>query len=454
MVFHSLACLSLVLGTLCSSVAALQISGSLLRQQVLNLDHEVSSRSARESAAHQLAPATKTTTRVLADSVHLCVQAAYNTTAAVQCPAGMMIESFQFASFGDPEASTSVACGHYRLGACHAVQTRAILQNFCTGQRICRVPVTNEFFGVPSHPGDGLDAHPVALRNGRDACRKAAESLAVEYRCVAAIGGSVEDRRYFDSLHEFYLGDDDEAGEQNMAGVSGTGSNALNGMSANAAGAGSAAAAAAAAAAADAAAAARLAAENELGAWKNEGWGTVHRCSWSGTPQPAQTWLTAGQMSDPAQPLFGRFRGRFMEDAGHLAAAGVLQALDVRDHSSHASQRPFNGTGEEERVRLGAPPHDRVSCLFLAIVLMNNCCVFVVRSISNISMHSFLRTASKTPNASMGCQALLQGLASRYRENCALVQLFLVVHCLLVHPFSSCALPNCWPTNTNVQLAL
>ncbi len=302
------------------------------------------------------------------DSVELCMRTAYSHTARIHCPPDMEVESFRFASFGNAEASI---CGRYRLGSCHVGHTRTILQNMCSGKPSCSIPVTNEFFGVPSHPGDGLDAHPVVKRNARDHCLKEAKSLAVEYRCVASHTDTAVRAAYFGALKEFYVGDDDDA-----AAIA-----ARADAEARARAAAEAAARAAAAGAGTNPGGPGITAREEARAakataraWRSSGWGTLHRCSWAGTPTAVEKWLTPAQRTNPSQNFFGRFRGRFMGDAPHAAAAGLLLRggrEDVRDRSTHAALRPLNGTGEDERVSVCGPP---VSCARGASVGIKDAC--------------------------------------------------------------------------------
>ncbi len=332
----------------CSAAHAVGFGGG---QRLLSSQHVL--------AAESPPPAAAAVAAVPLDSVELCMQTAYSQTARIHCPPGMEVEGFRFASFGDPEASI---CGRYRLGACHVGHTRTILQNMCTGKPSCSIPVTNEFFGVPSHPGDGLDAHPVAKRNARDSCLKEAKSLAVEYRCVAVHTDTAVRAAYFSALKEFYITSDDDDGDGDGDGDDDDDADADAEEAAARRNAAAAAAAAARAAAGtnpggpddvtakEEAAAATTTAE----AWRASGWGTLHRCAWAGTPTAVETsWLTAGQRTNPSQRFLGRFRGRFIGDAPHAAAAGFLRGgrEDVRDRSTHAALRPGNGTGPDERVR-------------------------------------------------------------------------------------------------------
>jgi len=284
--------------------------------------------------SHGLKSATPAPSHRPADSVDLCMQEGYNRTAEIICPRGMLIDNFLFASFGDP---TGVYCGHYRLGPCHVQRTQAILQNMCAGKQRCSIPTTNQFFGVSDHPGQGLDAQPVRLRNSFDKCQKVVKSLAVQYRCVASLKEADESADYFNALKSFY-DDDSPAGQvasstslgstspsRGVFGTSSPGSDSTGTDDAR-----------------------QVSRQRQQRLWDTSSWGRLHRCSWSGAPTPIEFMLTPAQQTNPSEPFFGRFRGRFVDES---TAAEVFLGEDPRDHRSHASLRPTNGTVVNNAVR-------------------------------------------------------------------------------------------------------
>ena len=60
----------------------------------------------------------------------------------VQCPSGGKIESFEFASFGNPTGM----CGSYQPGSCHQSDVFEILDATCKGKNSCKIDVSAETF--------------------------------------------------------------------------------------------------------------------------------------------------------------------------------------------------------------------------------------------------------------------------------------------------------------------
>ena len=71
-----------------------------------------------------------------------------NETATLECPVGMAVRKVMFASFGNPQAGTveSNPLG-YRVGWCHALTSRRVVEDLCMGKAKCEVRVSEEEFG-------------------------------------------------------------------------------------------------------------------------------------------------------------------------------------------------------------------------------------------------------------------------------------------------------------------
>ncbi|KAH9291674.1 hypothetical protein KI387_043142, partial [Taxus chinensis] len=78
----------------------------------------------------------------------------------LECSAGKIISSIQFASFGSPQGE----CGHYTKGTCHLMESTKVVEKACIGQNGCSITVSQMKFG----------AHP---------CVGTVKSLAVEATC-------------------------------------------------------------------------------------------------------------------------------------------------------------------------------------------------------------------------------------------------------------------------------
>lgn len=91
----------------------------------------------------------------------VCGTAAENDSATLSCPAGQIIDSVVFASFGTPTGT----CGNFAASSCDASTSAATIQTLCAGKSSCSVPATNSAFGG-------------------DPCHKTTKKLAVEVTCV------------------------------------------------------------------------------------------------------------------------------------------------------------------------------------------------------------------------------------------------------------------------------
>eukprot|EP00026_Physarum_polycephalum_P001443 Phypoly_transcript_01444.p1 GENE.Phypoly_transcript_01444~~Phypoly_transcript_01444.p1 ORF type:complete len:1095 (+),score=131.93 Phypoly_transcript_01444:37-3285(+) len=75
----------------------------------------------------------------------LCVSAAENTNATLECPNGV-ISNITFASFGLPTGT----CGNFTMNpSCNANDTVGIVSKLCVGKTLCEVPATDTLFGDP-----------------------------------------------------------------------------------------------------------------------------------------------------------------------------------------------------------------------------------------------------------------------------------------------------------------
>lgn len=91
----------------------------------------------------------------------VCGTAAENDSATLSCPAGQIIDSVVFASFGTPTGM----CGGFATSSCDATSSAATVQTLCAGKSSCSVPATNSAFGG-------------------DPCHNTTKKLAVEVTCV------------------------------------------------------------------------------------------------------------------------------------------------------------------------------------------------------------------------------------------------------------------------------
>lgn len=75
-----------------------------------------------------------------------CGTANENTTATITCPAGLVVRSVVFASYGLPQGT----CGAFTKSAtCHADTSVSVVESACLGKASCLVVASNEVFGDP-----------------------------------------------------------------------------------------------------------------------------------------------------------------------------------------------------------------------------------------------------------------------------------------------------------------
>ncbi|HMA91360.1 MAG TPA: glycosyl hydrolase, partial [Polyangiaceae bacterium] len=91
---------------------------------------------------------------------NVCGTAAEDASVALSCPAGQVIDSVVFASYGTPTGT----CGGFLVGSCEATSSKATVESLCTRRRSCTVPATNSAFGDP--------------------CSRTTKQLAVEATCA------------------------------------------------------------------------------------------------------------------------------------------------------------------------------------------------------------------------------------------------------------------------------
>ena len=75
----------------------------------------------------------------------ICGTANENGTVTLTAPAGNIITSIDFASYGTPNGS----CGSFTIGACHATNSQAICESVFLGQNSASIGATNGVFGDP-----------------------------------------------------------------------------------------------------------------------------------------------------------------------------------------------------------------------------------------------------------------------------------------------------------------
>jgi hypothetical protein len=91
----------------------------------------------------------------------VCDTAAEAASVTLECPAGQIIDSIVFASYGTPTGT----CGSFALGSCNATTSQSMVESLCKGKSSCTVTAANGTFGDP--------------------CHNTTKSLAVEVACVA-----------------------------------------------------------------------------------------------------------------------------------------------------------------------------------------------------------------------------------------------------------------------------
>ncbi len=75
----------------------------------------------------------------------ICATAAEGSSITLQAPAGAVITSINFASYGTPTGS----CGNFVLGSCHAANSKTIVEGLALGRNSVTISATNGVFGDP-----------------------------------------------------------------------------------------------------------------------------------------------------------------------------------------------------------------------------------------------------------------------------------------------------------------
>ncbi|KAK7312254.1 hypothetical protein VNO77_36003 [Canavalia gladiata] len=81
--------------------------------------------------------------------------------ATLTCPDNKRILAVDFASFGDPLATT---CGEYSMGKCDDPSTKQVVEQACLGKNTCSVPIAG-------------------FSKGQEACKNAEKALAIQAKC-------------------------------------------------------------------------------------------------------------------------------------------------------------------------------------------------------------------------------------------------------------------------------
>ena len=72
-----------------------------------------------------------------------CITLSENEKGKLVCDQDMLIESIEFASFGDPNES----CGNLNFGRCHSPFSRNVIEEKCVCQQSCVVSSNEELYG-------------------------------------------------------------------------------------------------------------------------------------------------------------------------------------------------------------------------------------------------------------------------------------------------------------------
>ena len=99
----------------------------------------------------------------------ICGTAAEAASTTLTCPQGQIINSVDFASYGNATGT----CGSFSIGTCNAIASQTRLKSLCVGRNSCKVTASNNTFGDP--------------------CSSTVKKLAVQVSCVAgtpAIGST------------------------------------------------------------------------------------------------------------------------------------------------------------------------------------------------------------------------------------------------------------------------
>lgn len=99
----------------------------------------------------------------------VCGTAYENRTVTLACPAGEVITSIDFASYGTPRGR----CGSFRTGTCNARTSKSVVEAACLGKSSCQVRADDATFGDP--------------------CSRSYKQLYVQARCAPLPTGGEDD---------------------------------------------------------------------------------------------------------------------------------------------------------------------------------------------------------------------------------------------------------------------
>ena len=106
-----------------------------------------------------------------------CVDVAEDQVANIGCPAGQVISSIDFASFGSPTGSCSA--GFHPSTTCESNHTMAVVKSLCAGKAKCAVPASCQTFHEQKSPAKGAFCWDVVKRLAvKVSCKKAADDYA------------------------------------------------------------------------------------------------------------------------------------------------------------------------------------------------------------------------------------------------------------------------------------
>ncbi len=74
-----------------------------------------------------------------------CTQVSERGTASLTCPAGQVIRTIDFASYGTPTGS----CPNFAAGTCHATSSKSKVEGLCLNRQACTFAANNVTFGDP-----------------------------------------------------------------------------------------------------------------------------------------------------------------------------------------------------------------------------------------------------------------------------------------------------------------
>ncbi|EGD80794.1 hypothetical protein PTSG_11716 [Salpingoeca rosetta] len=113
----------------------------------------------------------------MGDVAVACAQADAGDTATLTCPAGLVVSSIDFASYGRPTGT----CGKFQADeSCHAPTSESALWDLCPGKQTCTVPTASSFAGFSCS-----GSQPLQLK-AQYTCRS---SVLPEASCVTVLEG-------------------------------------------------------------------------------------------------------------------------------------------------------------------------------------------------------------------------------------------------------------------------